>query len=163
MELKRLIEDVKKINEIKEILRDGGFLTSVLSVLNPDEKIKEWYIGFYNPKTKKITEVYVLGGSMKVESPDEPLREINHRLDESNINVEPMEAMDIAKKELKRYRIKPKKIIISFQKKEKEVWCITFIGGIGNLVTVDVDVKNGKVIKSEETNLLKGVSRHFAG
>ena len=155
MKIKDLVNKIKNEKEIKDILKNGGFLVSILSILEPNESIKTWYIGFYDPFDKKITEAIVTDESLKIEEPDEPLREVNNSLDMEYMKIDPGDAINIAKGELNKYKISTKKIIISFQKKEKFVWSVNFVGNLGHLVTIDIDSVNGKILNSKEVNILR--------
>ncbi|MCD6367691.1 MAG: PepSY domain-containing protein [Candidatus Aenigmarchaeota archaeon] len=155
MKIKDLVNKIKNEKEIKDILKNGGFLVSILSILEPDESIKTWYIGFYDPSDKKITEAIVTDESLKIEEPDDPLREINNNLDMEYMKIDPDNAINIAKGELNKYKISTKKIIISFQKKEKYVWNVNFVGSLGHLITIDIDSVNGKILNSKEVNILR--------
>jgi len=140
---------------VKDILKNDGFLVSMLSMIEPEDKIKNWNIGFYDPKNKKITEIHVSDEGVKVEKPDQPLREITNNPDENKIKISPEEALKIAKGELEKYDSSAKKIIISFQFKEKEIWNVTFISKMGTLINIEIDVTNGEILNSDKKSLFQ--------
>ena len=105
--------------EIKEILKNGGFLSSGFITLESGEKIEKWNLSFYNPGTDKITSVTVSKDSVKMGVTDKPLHKKVYNPDESKIKIDSQEALERARKEFEKYKKPLAKILISFQKKEQ--------------------------------------------
>ena len=126
----------------------SGFIT-----LGSDEKIEKWNLSFYNPETDKITSVLVSKDSVKMGVTDKPLHKKVYNPDESKIKIGSEEALGKAKKEFEKYGKPLAKILISFQKKEKEFWNISFITKVGSIINVRVNPQTGEILKSEEINL----------
>ena len=158
MKIQKIIKNLKQVEDIKKIIKNGGFLISALSIINPENKTDEWNIGFYDPNTKKITEIHVNKNNVKIEKPDNPIREISEGPDENKIKISSEKALEIANKDFEKYKTKAKKIIISFQLKEKEIWNITFISNFGTLINVEIDAENGNVLNSEKKSLFENRS-----
>lgn len=155
MKIKDAIERAKKKDEVMEILKKGGFFCSGFITLKSDEKIEKWNLNFYNPETGNITSVMVSENSVETGVTDKPLHKKVYNPDESKIKVDGQKALEKARKEFKSYGKPLTKILISFQKKKKEFWNISFITKVGSIVNVRIDSQTGKTIKKEEINLFQ--------
>ncbi|MCK4634500.1 MAG: hypothetical protein KAT37_01360 [Candidatus Aenigmarchaeota archaeon] len=155
MKIKDAIERAKKKDEVREILKKGGFFCSGFITLKSNEKIEKWNISFYNPETDNITSVLVSENFVETGITDKPLHKRVYNPDESKIKVDSQKALEKARKEFKSYGKPFTKILISFQKKEKEFWNISFITKVGSIVNVRIDSQTGKTIKKEEINLFQ--------
>jgi len=153
MKIKEAIEKAKEREEIKRILKKGGFFSSGFITLGSDEKIEKWNLGFYNPETDKITSVMVSKEFVKMGVTDSPLHKKVYNPDESKIKIGSEEALEKAREEFEKYGKPLAKILISFQKRKVEFWNISFITKVGSIVNVRVDPQNGEIMKSEEINL----------
>lgn len=153
MKIKDAIEKAKEKKAIREILDKGGFFCSGFVTLGSGEKIEKWNLSFYDPETDKITSVTVSENGVKIGVTDNPLHREVYNPDESKIKVFSQEALEKASKEFRLYGKPLAKILICFQKKEKECWNISFITKVGSIVNVKVDSQTGKVMGSEEINL----------
>jgi len=158
MLLKKAIKKAEENEEIKRILKKNGFFCSGYVTLDEKEKIKKWNLGFYNPENGEITSVLVTENFVDVGVSDRPFHEKVYNPDESKIKVCGEEALEKARKEFKKYKKPLSKILISFQKREKEFWNISFITKVGSIVNIRIDPKNGKIMKSEEINLFRKIS-----
>lgn len=155
MKIKDAIHRAKKTKGIKDIIKRGGFFCSGFVTLNSEENIEKWNISFYDPETDMITSVLVSKNNVEMGVTDKPLHKIVYDPDESNINVGSEEALKKAKKEFEKYGKPLAKILISFQKKEKEFWNISFITKIGSIINVRVNSQTGNILKTEEINLFQ--------
>ncbi|MCD6477520.1 MAG: hypothetical protein J7K87_00780 [Candidatus Aenigmarchaeota archaeon] len=155
MRIKEAIRRAEKTKEISRIIKNGGFLTSGFVTINPKEKIEKWNLSFYDPENEKITSVSVSEGSVKIGVRDKPLHKKIYEPDKAKIKVNAEDALTTAKKEFKKYRLSPRKILVSLQKREREFWNITFITKMGYLINVRIDAENGNVTKSEKINIFK--------
>jgi len=155
MLMKEAIKRAKEKEEIKRIIERGGFFCSGYVTLESGEKIKKWNLGFYDPSTHKITSVLVTENSVKIGISGTSLRKNIRNPDENKIRVKGEEALEKAKREFERYGKPLSKILISFQKREKEFWNISFITKFGSIINIRIDSTNGDIIKSEEINLFK--------
>ena len=155
MNIKNAIEEAKKDKRIKEILNHGGFLTTGFITLSPKEKIEKWNLSFYDPETEKITSITVSESSKEIGLTDSPIHKKIYKPDELKIKISADDALEKAKNEYKKYNAPLSKILISFQKREKEFWNITFITKIGHLINVQIDAESGEIMKSEETNIFQ--------
>ena len=155
MKIKDAIEKAKEKEGIKEILKNGGFFCSGFITLKSDEKIERWNLSFYNPETGNITSVLVSENSVETGVTDKPLHKKVYNPDESKIKVDSQEALEKAKREFESYGKPLVKILISFQKKEKEFWNISFITKVGSIVNIRIDSQTGETIKKEEINLFQ--------
>lgn len=155
MKIKNAIRKAKEKDGIKEIIKRGGFFCSGFVTIEPSQEIEKWNLSFYNPETDRITSVVVSKNSIEKGVTDKPLHKKVYNPDESKIKVDSQEALEKAEKEFKKYGKPLAKILISFQKKEKEFWNISFITKVGSIVNVRVNSQDGKIIKSEEINLFQ--------
>ncbi len=153
MKLKDAVSKAREKKEIKDLIEGGGFFCSGFVTIDSEEKIEKWNLSFYDPNKGKITSVLVREGSVEIGLTDKPLHKKVYNPDESNIKISGEEALEKAKKEFNGYGKPLAKILISFQKKEKEFWNVSFITKLGSIVNVKVDPQSGGIVSSEEINL----------
>ena len=154
MEIRKAIEKAKKNKKIRNILNNDGFFCSGFVTIEKGEKINKWNLNFYNPSDKKITSI-VVGEKVELGTTDKPLHENVTMPDEKKIKIKGEEALEKAKKEFKKMGKPLAKILISFQKKDEEVWSISFITKVGSIVNMRLSPENGKIIETEEVNLFE--------
>ncbi len=155
MKIKEALKKVKKNEKIKEILDIGGFFSSGFTTLEPEEMIDNWNLSFYNCKNDMITSIYVSEKEVKLGITDKPLHKNVHRPEIENVKITGKDALKKAKKEFKKYKKPLSKILVSMQKKETEIWNISFITKVGSIINIKIDSKTGKIIKKEEITLFQ--------
>lgn len=154
MKVDEAVEEVEKLEEVKDILDGEGFFCSAYLILDKGEEIKEWDLGFYSPEEDKITAVKVTDGGPEIGVTDKPLKKETHKLELDKVEVSAEEALEKAKEEMEEeYSKSYKKILFSLKMEGNPVWSTTFVGSGLSIVSVDVDVGSGEVVKSEKSKV----------
>ena len=154
MQIEKAMENAEELPEIKSIIKEGGFLCSGYVILECKDEIKEWNLSYYNPKTKKMTQVKITNGGHEVSQPDDPLREKEYSTFQAKIKISGEKAIEIAEKHLESTSCI--KVILSLQKEDgREFWSVAFMSSLGQVKSVRIDVEDGKVLDSETTDLIR--------
>jgi hypothetical protein len=154
--LKAAIKRAKQDDKVKELQKNGYFLNSGISILKPERlDIVDWILTFYNPLKDEVVEVLVDSVGLQIKEPAKPLKPGHKELkvDEIKTNLENM--FEKAQGEFKKFKRPLSQVIITAQKEEDAIWRFNFITKTLEVATVTIDAKDGRVLSSELSSLMK--------
>jgi hypothetical protein len=137
-------------------------LVHVFILLDPSVK-KQYDIGYYNPKTKKMVSFTITEdkGELKIREDEEILKDPEHKilpLSLEDISVELESALETAVK-LQKEKYKKddalKHVLILQRLQIGQVWNITFITKQFNTLNIKIDSKTGKAVDESLQSLFQ--------
>ena len=149
MEVKEAIEKARRDEGVRKLT--GYFLCSCFACLkDKKDKITEWTLLFYNPRNNKVIDCFVNSKFVTIGEETPPLAEVE-RPDFNDISVGAEDALDSAAKKFSKSTIN---VLVTLHK-NPAVWTINFISGDMMATTFDIDTKTGKILRQEETSLIR--------
>ncbi|MEK6888007.1 MAG: PepSY domain-containing protein [Candidatus Aenigmatarchaeota archaeon] len=137
-------EDVKRLTDY--------FMCSCFACIKDiKDEINEWTLFFYNEKKKLVIDCFVNDKFVTLGEETPPLSTVE-KPDFSERQVTIKEALEIVGKKFTQKTIN---VLITLHQKGTLVWTINMITPGMMAVTFDIDAKTGKIIKEEETSLIR--------
>ncbi|MBU0460450.1 MAG: hypothetical protein KJ771_06610 [Nanoarchaeota archaeon] len=137
-----------------------GFLAHLFCQLNPDlELISNWEVGYFNPKTEKIT-IFVVDETIQIKPEDEVFKKPNESLEKLNlamVKVSFEQALTTFKDEFS--KLFPSAnlgdgFIILQMIKQKVLWNFTFMDKRLKFLNLKINAQSGKVEEHQEVELI---------
>ncbi len=149
MEVKEAIERAKNSKDVKKL--KNYFICSCFACINDSKKeITEWTLLFYNPEKKVVLDCFVNDKFVTLGEETPPMSEIKKpSLDGLKVTAE--DALGTVLKNFKKSTIN---VLITLHKNPL-VWTINMITKDMMATTFDVDASTGKVLREEETSLIR--------
>ena len=149
MDVSEAIEKASNSSDVKNL--KSYFLCSCFACIKKmDEKIDHWTLLYYDEKAKKVVDCFVNSEFVTIGDETPPIAEIERpNFDDLQINAE--DAIEIA---ARNYRKSPLNILLTLHQNPLK-WTVNFISGDFIATTVDVDAKSGKILRKEETSLVR--------
>lgn len=157
MKLEDALQKANELGEIEEILDSGGYFCSAFVMLDRDEDIEMWNLGFYSEEDDEITAVEVTDEGAELGVTDKPIRKHTNEIKIGKVTTDAEEVLEKTKDFVdEEYGNPYKKILMSLKKKDEDfVWEIAFIGGGADIISVTVDAGDGEILDSEKTSLIR--------
>lgn len=150
VDVSEAMEKASNSSDVKKL--KSYFLCSCFACIKKtDEKIDHWTLLYYDEKAKKVVDCFVNEKFVTIGDETPPIAEIE-KPDFGDLQITAEEAIEKAGEN---YRKSTLNILITLHQKGSLVWTINFISGDFMATTVDVDAKNGKILKEEETSLVR--------
>ena len=132
---------------------EGYFLCSCFACINsPDKEVNEWTLLYYNPSIQKVLDCFVNEQFVTPGEETPPIAEIE-KADLSQVKISHNTALSIAKENFKGGTIS---VLITLHKNPL-VWTINLISPAMIATTLDIDAESGKILRKEETSLVRKV------
>lgn len=160
------VKDALKRLEKDKIFKDWKkknvdfFLANAFIMIEGSDKIDKIQIGYCNKKEDKITSFIVNENNINqfsdniFKKPDAHVIKINIK----NVNIDVENALERANKLQKKYypvTVSTKKILLLQNKREREIWNITFITNSLEILHFNIDSKSGELLMHEKNSLLQ--------
>ncbi|MFH0832906.1 MAG: hypothetical protein V1900_04255 [Candidatus Aenigmatarchaeota archaeon] len=120
---------------------DGYFLVSCFAAVRND-KINEWVLHFFNPKTNKTVDCFV-GKDAEIGEVSDAIKEMK-KLEIANVKISAEQALSRVDKTGQIFMIL-----------HNCVWTINVIETDMSVTNYEIDANSGKVIKKDSSNLVK--------
>ncbi len=150
MDVQQAIDRAKNNDDVRK-LKDYFLCSCFACIKQADEKINQWTLLYFNPGSNKVVDCFVNDKFVTVGDETPPLGEIE-KPDFSQIKIPIEDAIDTAARDYRKSLIN---VLITLHQKGTLVWTINFISPDMMAKTVDVDAKTGKVLREEETSLVR--------
>lgn len=156
MNLKEVVEEAKKLDDISKILDNNGYLCSIFTKIDAGKDIEQWNLGFYSEEQNEITAVEATD-SLEIGVSDKPLNQDVTEKDIEKIEHSPEKVLDIAKNELEEVHDGTyKNILMSLKKNdEQQFWDVVFFTPQLAAVSVKIDTESNEVIECDKSNLVQ--------
>jgi len=156
VKLKETIKKAEKDKKIKDLRKQGYFLNSGISILKPNQmEIVDWILTYYNLEKDLVVEVLVEKQGIQLKPPAPPLKPTEEELELKDIKVNANEMLDTALEEFRKFKRYLSQIIVTIPKDKKVYFRFNFITRTLEVISVEIDAKQGMVLKSEITPLTK--------
>jgi hypothetical protein len=154
--LKDAIITAEKSDSVKELRSQGYFLNSGISILAPDqEKITNWILTYFDPKSKEVVQVFVNEGGIDVKKPDVPVSPNPNELRLSDIKTNGDKMFAKAKEEFAKQRKPLSQVIITIQREKLVNWKFNFVTKTLEIIQVSIDATSGAVLSTNVTSLTR--------
>ena len=151
---KKSLDFLIRSKEFKEWKKNSedSYLADGFIMLNDNYKEKldnlEWQIDFYSPKKDLMTSFFIKDKNISLEEKQKILKEEHEAIKELNLDKLKINLKDaLAKIEKKYPKDIPSKVIIILQDIHVPLWNITFLTNSFNMLNINIDAENGKIIK----------------
>lgn len=150
MDVRQAIEKASNSSDVRKL--KSYFLCSCFACIKKmDEKIDHWTLLYYDEKARKVVDCFVNDKFVTVGDETLPIAEI----EKPNFDDLQITAEEAIGKASENYRKSTLNVLITLHHKGSLVWTINFISSDFVATTVDVDAKAGKVLREEETSLVR--------
>lgn len=148
MEVNEAIEKASNNEDVKKL--QNYFLCSCFAcVKDKNDKITEWTLLFYNPDKNVVVDCFVNSKFVTIGEETPPLTEIEKPdFDEAKVNV------GDAISAVKNFKKNTINVLITLHKSPL-IWTINMITPDMMATTFDIDAKTGKILREEETSLIR--------
>jgi len=158
MNFKQELERLQNSKEFKEWKKQNkqAYLAHLFTMLKQNTQTP-WQIGYYDKKTDKVT-AFFMENEIKNSPPAEVFKKqgIVKQLDTNKIKISLDKALDIAKKEQKKYKEAIAQTIIILQNLDiGTVWNITYLTKSFNAINFKIDAMNSKILHQAKTSFLE--------
>jgi len=161
MELKAALNKLKKNPEFKEWKKNkkNNYFSYAFKIVEKNKQT-DWQIGYYDPKTDKITTFIVEKADIKITPEEDIFKKESMKVNEinlKNVKLSLKQILDCCEKFKKKSYPKEdaiKKIAILQNLEEfGDIWNITYINQNFNTLNMKLKSNNGKIIEHKLTNL----------
>lgn len=155
MEIKQIIESLETSNQFVEWKKKNpeAYLSHALNIID-NHTFTEWQLGYFQPKTQKIT-VFEIGETITISPESDVFKKEETTVKPLNIasvKIDITQVLETANnlKQSKYPQILTQKIIIILQNIDLgQLWNITFVSKTFEVLNMKISAENGKVLSHE--------------